>query len=84
MRYPVFEHFDTRQVKRELNGKGCFNGYFKIGDEVQIGQTRNRVVILDAWFRSHDYMWSIFLASLTIGFGGLVLCLNGTKKAPAI
>ena len=84
IRHPFFVYFAPRQVKRELSGKRSFGGYFEIGADVRMGQTRNREVILDAWYRPHDSMWPIFLASLSIGFGAPLLCLKRTKKVPAI
>jgi hypothetical protein len=83
MCFPVFEYLDPPNTRRELNGTGSFKGYFKIGDEVKIGRTQQRVLVLDAFFRSQDHMWSIFLASLTMIFGRFVLWLNRTKPMSA-
>jgi hypothetical protein len=83
MCFPVFEYLDPQNTKRELNGIGSFKGYFKVGDEVRIGRTRDRVFVLDTFFRSHDHVWSIFLASLTMIFGCFVRWLNRTKRLPA-
>lgn len=76
MRYPVFEYRDAHNVKLTLAGKAALLGYFELGQEVSLGRIRNandRLVVLDSWFRSQQFLYAIIQASLLTVVGALVL-----------
>jgi hypothetical protein len=79
MCYPVFEYFDSRNVRRELAGVAAISGYFKIGDEVRIGKTNGRVVVMDSWFRSQNFIWSALFFSLLTAVSLYLLTQSSAK-----
>lgn len=79
--YPVLEYTDERSVKRQLWGKGVFPGSVDAGDELPIGKTGERIVVMNTWYRSQPHLTMLLTCGAFLGFS--LLYFTVWKPSPS-